>query len=74
MLSISSGLKSLIREMVCPPVPNPMSLLLLSTRTPSTTSSGSLLREMLLDPRIRIFVPLPVVPAELIICTPGERP
>ncbi len=64
----------MIREIVWPPVPNPRLELSLSTRIPSTTSSGSLLSEMLLDPRMRICCAVPAVPAALMICTPAARP
>ncbi len=55
MLSMSSGLKSLIREMTLEPnacTAGPVACAL-STRTPSTNSSGWLDSEKLLEPRIR---------------------
>ena len=74
MLSISSGLKSFIREIDCPPFPKPLLCEPFSTRMPSTTSSGSLVREMLLEPRMRILLAVPAEPLALMICTPAARP
>lgn len=73
MLSMSSGLMSLRRETTCPPVPTPVlkspsavarlptSLL---ARIPSTISSGSLLSDTELTPRMRILDPVPDVPVD----------
>jgi hypothetical protein len=75
MDSISSGLKSLMREGAWPPVrSSEIELAPLSTRIPSTTMMGSLVSERLLEPRIRIRLPVPVVPPLGSTSTPGTRP
>jgi hypothetical protein len=75
MLSMSSGLKSLIREITlelnaCTLGPVDCAL---SARTPSTTRSGWFASEKLLEPRIRICDPEPTMPVPGVMTTPGAR-
>ena len=58
--SISSGLMSLIRLGLVPPIPMLEELLSAVMRTPSMMYSGSLLSDKLLVPRIRTREPAPV--------------
>src|SRR5829696_3758177 len=73
MLSISSGLMSLIRDGNWPPTSIGEDSGVLSSRTPSTMISGSLEREMELEPRMRTRVPAPLSPADVCTTTPGAR-
>src|SRR5437899_6683243 len=61
-VSRSIGSMSLSREGTCPPTPTEDDDGPLSTRIPSTTSTGSFDSDTLFEPRIRIREPLPVVP------------
>src|SRR5260370_35200025 len=72
-VSTSCALISLRREGVCPPTPTDADAGPFSTRMPSTTSAGSFDRETLLEPRMRIRVPLPGVPPADCTTTPGTR-
>ena len=74
MRSIDSGLMSSKRDgaaaavpMLVPPPP-------LSTRTPSTYTTGSFDIERLLDPRMRIRAPAPAIPPDAATVTDGSRP
>src|SRR6266853_3849758 len=69
--SRSLGLRSLMRDGVWPPTPTDEEAEPLSTRTPSRYSTGSLESERLLEPRMRMRVPLPVVPPASCTVTPG---
>src|SRR5829696_2542895 len=73
MVSISSGLMSLIRDGNWPPTSIGEDSGVLSSRTPSTMISGSLEREMELEPRMRTRVPAPLSPADVCTTTPGAR-
>jgi len=73
MLSMSSGLKSLSREMTLEPkacTSGPVACAL-STRTPSTYSSGWFDSEKLLEPRIRTCEPEPTMPVPGVTTRPG---
>ncbi len=72
--SRSSGLMSLIRDGCWPPTPTDADCALFSIRMPSTTSTGSFDSETLLEPRMRMRVPVPVVPPLGNTVTPGVRP
>ncbi len=74
MFSICSGSRSSKREMSWPPtliVPDDW---LLFTRTPSMITSGLLVNETELDPRMRIREAAPAVPPACITVTPATRP
>ena len=73
MLSMSSGLRSLMRDGNCPPTSIGEDSGVLSSRTPSTMSSGSLESEIEFEPRMRTRVPAPLSPAEDSTTTPGAR-
>src|SRR5437660_7000258 len=60
--SRSLGLMSLMCDGVWPPTPTDEEAEPLSTRTPSTYRTGSLDSDRLFEPRMRMRVPLPVVP------------
>ena len=73
MLSMSSGLMSLMRDGNWPPTSIGDDSGVLSSRTPSTMSSGSLESEMEFEPRMRTRVPAPLSPADVCTTTPGAR-
>ena len=60
-----------MRVVVTPPMPPGCAEL--STRTPSTMTSGSLESDSELAPRMRIDGDAPVLPFPWMICTPGVR-
>ena len=72
-VSKSFGLMSLIRDGVCPPTPTEIELGPFSTRTPSTYTTGSFESDRLFEPRIRMRVPVPVVPPASWTIKPGAR-
>ncbi len=71
--SKSSGLMSLMRDGTWPPTPTDEDDEVFSIRTPSRTRTGSLESDTLFDPRIRIRVPVPLVPPLGSTVTPGVR-
>jgi hypothetical protein len=73
MFSISSGLMSSRRDGPLPPVPTARLFADDVMRTPSITTTGSLVSESEDWPRMRTRDPLPVAPP-LTTCTPAARP
>ena len=71
MRSIASGLISSKREGV---PPGPVPLAVLSTRTPSIYTTGSLDCDSVEDPRMRIEAPSPFSPPFGSMTTPFSRP
>ena len=59
---------------LCPPTPSELDSGLLSMRTPSMISSGSLESDIEFAPRIRTLAPVPVVPELCETVTPAVRP
>ena len=72
--SIDSGLMSSRRDIDAAAEPTFSMPPPLSTRTPSTYTTGSLDIERLLEPRMRIRAPAPAIPPEAATFTEGSRP
>ena len=74
MFSISSGLMSLRRDGAWPPVPSEDEATPPLARTPSMKMSGSFDSDTEFAPRMRMRVPVPVVPELWRMLTPAVRP